>query len=175
MRLQKITYRYSVFLPVAVHDGWSRWSPDPVDHCNCYGRVRQTRRCTNPPLSCQGSPCSGRYTRYVECNECSCNNGGCEHNCVETISGRTCSCLPGYKRSGRSCSGMWILRVDVCSQVSLALPWSEKVLFDFEVQTCAKMTVRANNRPEGERGFKNEKIRSLSVFATLRHNNNIWP
>ncbi|XP_020610479.1 P-selectin-like isoform X2 [Orbicella faveolata] len=86
-----------------VHGGWSRWSPDPVDHCSCSGKVRQTRRCTNPRPSCWGNSCSGPCTRYVDCDECSCNNGGCEQICKETDAGHTCSCLPGYKRSGTSC------------------------------------------------------------------------
>ena len=46
-------------------------------------------------------------------------------------------------------------------QASLALPWSEKVMFDFGVQTRAKTTVRVNNPPEGARvvvslGLKND-------------------
>lgn len=30
-------------------------------------------------------------------NECSVNNGGCEHGCVNTVGGFECSCRPGYK------------------------------------------------------------------------------
>ena len=112
MRLRKITCRYSVFLPVARHGGWSKWSPHPIDHCRCSGKKLQTRSCNNPSPRCGGRSCPGGSTRNVNCNECSCNNGGCQHICHETDAGRTCSCLPGYKVSGTSCTGMWILRLN---------------------------------------------------------------
>lgn len=127
MRLQQTTY--SAFLPVAVHGGWSGWSPAPsqIDHCSCSGKVRQDQTCTNPRPHCGGKSCSGPCTRYViNCDECRCNNGGCEQICNETDEGYSCSCLPGYKPIGSSCIGMWILRLNGCSQVSLALPCNEK-------------------------------------------------
>lgn len=30
-------------------------------------------------------------------NECSVNNGGCEHGCENTVGGFECFCRPGYK------------------------------------------------------------------------------
>lgn len=94
-----------VILPVEVHGQWSRWSPDPVDHCSCKGKVRQYRKCANPPPSCGGSYCSGPCARYVDCDECRCNNGGCQQICDETDEGYSCSCLEGYRSSGKSCIG----------------------------------------------------------------------
>ena len=44
----------------------------------------------------------------LDINECSTNNGGCEHNCVNTIGSFTCSCNTGYSlTSGLHCSGKY--------------------------------------------------------------------
>ena len=45
---------------------------------------------------------------YADVNECNTNNGGCQHNCVNTDGSYECRCRSGYRLSsnGRSCSGM---------------------------------------------------------------------
>ena len=44
----------------------------------------------------------------LDVNECSINNGGCQHTCVNTDGSYECQCRSGYRLSsnGRSCSGM---------------------------------------------------------------------
>ena len=176
MHLQQTTY--SVFLPVAVHGRWSGWSPARIDHCSCRGKARQYRTCTNPRPSCGGNSCPGSCVQHVNCDECKCNNGGCDQICEETDEGYSCSCLPGYKSIGSSCIGMWILRLDGCNQVSLAIPWNEKGLvrpWGSKITARAKITVRANNLVKrmdgwtlGERVSKIDFL--LSVLGIQRRN-----
>ena len=33
---------------------------------------------------------------YIDVNECSDSNGGCQHNCTNTIGSYYCSCAAGY-------------------------------------------------------------------------------
>lgn len=33
----------------------------------------------------------------LDINECLTANGGCEHNCTNTVGGHNCSCLPGFE------------------------------------------------------------------------------
>jgi len=42
----------------------------------------------------------------VDINECSDSNGGCQHNCTNTIGSYYCSCDAGYSldQDGHSCS-----------------------------------------------------------------------
>lgn len=163
--MRSLQTTYSVFLVSAptIHGGWSRWSPVEIDHCSCSGTARQDRRCTNPPPSGGGDDCLGSSTRYVDCDECRCNNGGCVHICKESYYGRRCSCFQGYKSIGTSCIGMWILRLNGCSHVSLPLPWSEKGFFDVGV------LVGTNNRLKRERGVRTlrERLMKLSIGHCL--------
>ena len=43
----------------------------------------------------------------IDINECNTGNGGCEHNCTNTIGSFTCSCDTGYQldENGLNCSG----------------------------------------------------------------------
>ena len=34
---------------------------------------------------------------FIDINECNQRNGGCEHNCTDTIGSFTCSCNTGYQ------------------------------------------------------------------------------
>ena len=45
------------------------------------------------------------YTSDV--NECTDNNGGCEHSCVNNEGSYSCSCKSGYSlnSNGKNCSG----------------------------------------------------------------------
>lgn len=159
---------------------WSRWSPDPVNHCSCSGRARQYRYCTRRFIALIRH-CSGPSTRYVDCHECSCNNGGCDHICEETYHGRRCSCSAGYKPSGSSCIGMWILRLEECSQVSLALQQSERGFVRFWGSHWCTHYDESKQPTEERKGWSypwgagNEiKYRSLSIPGILRHNSNIY-
>jgi len=43
---------------------------------------------------------------YIDMNECSDSNGGCQHNCTNTIGSYYCSCAAGYSldENDHSCS-----------------------------------------------------------------------
>ena len=43
----------------------------------------------------------------TDINECDTANGGCEHNCIDTIGSSTCSCHEGHllDQNGLNCSG----------------------------------------------------------------------
>ena len=49
----------------------------------------------------------------TDINECASHNGGCEHNCQNTIGSYSCSCLTGYliDSNGYNCTGLKILCV----------------------------------------------------------------
>ena len=65
-------------------------------------------------ISCYKSLADGHKYQLVfsvissAANECDVNNGGCDHNCMETLDSYTCSCYPGYtlELDGHTCSGM---------------------------------------------------------------------
>ena len=42
--------------------------------------------------------CSGPMTESIDCDECSNENGGCQHDCVNYDGSYTCKCDPGYKQ-----------------------------------------------------------------------------
>ena len=46
---------------------------------------------------------------HADIDECDINNGGCEHNCTNTIGSFVCSCNVGYNltENGLNCTGMW--------------------------------------------------------------------
>ena len=39
---------------------------------------------------------SFHFILYIDINECDTNNGGCDHNCTNTIGSFECSCSTGY-------------------------------------------------------------------------------
>ena len=46
-------------------------------------------------------------TTAADTNECGSANGGCEHNCNNTVGSFTCSCRPGFVLAGNNlnCTG----------------------------------------------------------------------
>ena len=43
---------------------------------------------------------------YIDINECNQGNGGCEHNCTDTVGSFSCSCNTGYQlTAGGHCPG----------------------------------------------------------------------
>ena len=46
----------------------------------------------------------------LDINECAVDNGGCEHNCTNTLGSSVCSCGPGYilNGNGLTCDGMCV-------------------------------------------------------------------
>ena len=70
-------------------------------------------------LGADNHSCEGIYTSYswinshiiniccIDVNECSDSNGGCQHNCTNTIGSYYCSCVAGYSLdddNNHSCS-----------------------------------------------------------------------
>ena len=47
------------------------------------------------------------FSCVIDINECDTANGGCEHDCTNTIGSYTCSCLEGHllDLNGLNCSG----------------------------------------------------------------------
>lgn len=45
----------------------------------------------------------------VDVDECADNNGGCQHQCTDTVGGYECSCKDGYSIDcdGHSCNGKY--------------------------------------------------------------------
>ena len=50
---------------------------------------------------------------YADIDECDINNGGCEHNCTNTIGSFVCRCNFGYNltENGLDCIGMYLKSV----------------------------------------------------------------
>ena len=50
-------------------------------------------------------------------NECSNANGGCEHNCLNTIGSYQCTCNSGYRmeNNGHSCTGTTHVFTNKCT------------------------------------------------------------
>ena len=92
-----------------------------TDNGNC------SHDCTNTPgsylCSCNngysidtdGHSCSGNYQLFstvfpleIDINECNTNNGGCDHNCINTIGSYQCQCREGYEtnNNGINCTGI---------------------------------------------------------------------
>ena len=55
-------------------------------------------------------------TTCVDTNECAVENGGCEHNCIDTVGSYRCSCNPGYElqADGQGCQD-----VDECERTDI--------------------------------------------------------
>ena len=49
---------------------------------------------------------------HADINECSSNNGGCQHSCVNTVGSFECRCNSGYELASNrlSCNGMSIIQ-----------------------------------------------------------------
>ncbi|XP_078571570.1 uncharacterized protein LOC144859154 [Branchiostoma floridae x Branchiostoma japonicum] len=43
------------------------------------------------------------FFTFLDINECSSNNGGCDHNCENTVGSYDCTCRDGYQESGSRC------------------------------------------------------------------------
>ena len=53
-------------------------------------------------------PLNHKFVIYhLDVNECNTNNGGCQHNCVNTDGSYECQCRSGYRLAsdGRNCYG----------------------------------------------------------------------
>jgi len=50
------------------------------------------------------------YYAVADMNECNIDNGGCDHECCNTIGSYVCKCRPGFQldTDGRNCIGMYI-------------------------------------------------------------------
>ena len=42
---------------------------------------------------------------YIDIDECSVGNGGCQQICVNTIGSYDCQCRQGYSKNGSTCLG----------------------------------------------------------------------
>ena len=76
--------------------------------CSCTSGFRLSTDCQN----CTGMPLGTNYTNhacqsYLDINECHTSNGGCHHNCINTIGSYACQCNEGFTstNNGEYCSG----------------------------------------------------------------------
>ncbi len=63
---------------------------------------------------------------FLDFDECSQNNGGCEETCVNTVGAFYCECLRGWalQADGFSCIGrLWLVGSSVLMQLVLYLPF----------------------------------------------------
>ena len=79
------------------------------------GQAGKLKGFTHSLTSCTGS---GAYVDSLLCcsteiDECNTANGGCEHNCTNTIGSFICSCDTGYQldENGLNCSGKSLLKI----------------------------------------------------------------
>ena len=49
--------------------------------------------------------CYLSYFHLPDVNECSTENGGCEHTCTDTTGSFVCSCNNGFFLEGKNCTG----------------------------------------------------------------------
>jgi len=81
------------------HGNWGPWEPSDWDSVSCSEDYKTRKRyCNNPSPAHGGRPCSGSNTESIDCDECSNNNGGCQHDCVNYDGCYTCKCYPSYKK-----------------------------------------------------------------------------
>ena len=68
-------------------------------------------------------------------DECIENNGGCEHNCINTIGSYNCSCNSGYGLGNDShmCEGMYMYAVFVCVCICVSVSVCMCVLYIVEI------------------------------------------
>ncbi|XP_031559986.1 uncharacterized protein LOC116296157 isoform X2 [Actinia tenebrosa] len=86
------------------HGNWGAWYPQvDFNGCNCRGIVTQHRNCDNPSPAHGGRACDGANYRDHDCNECSCNKGGCQHQCRNIYGSYECSCDNEYRKDGHNC------------------------------------------------------------------------
>ena len=70
--------------------------------CNVYGII-----CV---ITCTHAN-HGFHYDYIDVDECADFNGGCQHNCTNTIGSHYCTCAGGYllNDDGHSCTGIGML------------------------------------------------------------------
>ena len=63
------------------------------------------------PIFVHASFCCSYLAAAADIDECVVANGGCDHTCVNTDGGRTCSCDPGYSLGSdeESCDGEYVV------------------------------------------------------------------
>ncbi|XP_066302793.1 EGF-containing fibulin-like extracellular matrix protein 2 [Branchiostoma lanceolatum] len=85
---------------------WVSWSSYGTISVGRQGETSSFMRWRDPdiqPIRYVGYTTGYRstgYWRFCDYNECSRNNGGCEHNCVNTVGSYRCSCRDGYQTVG---------------------------------------------------------------------------
>ena len=54
----------------------------------------------------------------LDINECNTDNGGCDHNCINTQGSYQCQCREGYEtnNNGINCTGMMLITLNVHTQ-----------------------------------------------------------
>ena len=49
------------------------------------------------------------FPTSTDINECDIGNGGCDHNCINTLGSYQCLCRKGFTSNGRHCTGDYMI------------------------------------------------------------------
>ena len=76
----------------------------------------------------------------LDVNECETFNGGCDHQCNNTVGSFNCNCRKGFflDTNGKTCKGKFSIKVE---QVKIALQITEKLSVQMEVKFSGKETL----------------------------------
>ena len=75
---------------------------------SCSANFELVLLCVGPVEVCKSGFRFFIFIVFADVDECSVNNGGCQHSCTNSIGSYTCSCKAGYalQANGRNCRGM---------------------------------------------------------------------